>query len=154
MEQDNTENKCYLILSTAGSYDTYVSIAKTVYESKEDAEKFIKEKKDWKENINNKNIMDERQYSHIIEEFDEKLINEICSGRDLFTEEEADLYNEKMNNEKIKKYIQEKYNCTEEEAEATVICNDNDEWDEYNTEYRIQEIPYIKKKGFCIKSTN
>ena len=65
---------------------------------------------------------------------------------DELSDEEWDLYNEKVDSDDcFKNYMIEVKGYSPEVADATIVYNDSDDWSEYNTYYYIEEMPYIKK---------
>lgn len=151
--------KCYVVTYSCGQYEDSVSGPVAVFETKELAKKFCEEKENWKKNIDKLAIRDSYNeydcetedccdYSDLYKECQSYWMKQLFGDKpeDELTDEEWDLYNEKVDSDDcFKNYMIEVKGYSPEVADATIVYNDSDDWSEYNTYYYIEEMPYIKK---------
>ena len=156
---DDNCQKCYVVTYSCGQYEDSVSGPVAVFETKELAEKFCEEKENWRKNIDKLAIRDSYNeydcetedccdYSDLYQECQNYWMKQLFGDKpeDELTDEEWDLYNEKVDSDDcFKNYMIEVKGYSPEVADATIVYNDNDDWSEYNTYYYIEEMPYIKK---------
>lgn len=153
--------KKYVVSYSCGQYDDSSEGPIGVYDTREDAQKFIETEKSWKREMRKLAIRDleswepgfiefseddqssSNYYSNLLEEYREWLWK-IAMGdksEDELTEEDYRRYDDFMEDEWLPKFMKEK-GYSGEVIEATIAINDYSDYSRYNTHYYIKEVPY------------
>lgn len=159
--QDSSQPKVYAVIYTAGQYEDRCTGIVSVYESKEDAEAFVKSMQDWQQHVEDIAIKDkftpypceytteDCDYTNLYEEFNSYMWKQQFGDKteDELTKEDWEKYDNLDNEEFMKKWLVEEKNISEEVAEATIAYNESDEYSDFHKFYYVEEVNYFPKKN-------
>ena len=154
--------KVYVVSSSVGSYEDRIDTVKIVFESREDAEAYVKKHEEWQAQVEKNAIKDNiaddyydevsssensDEYSRLRDEFNSEFLLKKCCGKESYEDlgdEEWDIYNDKDTDENFADWLVNEKGYSREVADATTIYNECGEWGEYHAYYYIDEVDFIK----------
>lgn len=156
--------KVYVVSSSVGSYEDRVDTVKIVFESREDAEAYVKKQEEWQAQVKKNAIKDKDiitddysdessssensdEYTRLRNEFNNEFLLKKCCGKESFedlSDEEWDICNDNDTSDNFADWLVNEKGYSREVAEATIVYNECGEWGEYHAYYYIDEVEFIK----------
>lgn len=157
--------KVYVVSSSIGSYEDRVDTVQIVFETREDAEAYVKKHEEWQTRVKKIAIKDiitddyyefgdevsssdnSDEYTCLREEFNSKYLLKKCCGKESFddlSDDEWDIYNDEDTDENFADWLVDVKGYSREVADATTVYNKCGDWDEYHAYYYIDEVDFIK----------